>query len=458
MSVFYLSPIISMTVKYLWSKSTTGSFYFKRRVPLALRQQVGKEFIQICLHTRDIKEAARLITSLVAKTNADWHYLRLPVGASTRTATREQAAALLNSYGIDHNDPTASEGFDYFQDHLDSLLSPASQEETYNSYHRGESIDLSKHLPAVAHTALLMTQGKLEILPSDCLILYQKIRPMKEQAAKTSAIPFAYLLEHLGERDIRKYRRVDANSLIQFLLKTKKVKTTTVKRYIGTLSSSWNLIIKEYELEDAKNPWKELEIPNLGDDTVERQPFTIPDYQKLYSIIGSPQDDLRAMIMLLSETGARLAEIIGLGVDDCHIGPDEQIPYIDLRERPWRTLKNKGSVRKVPLTAKALGAVQTALSLSKPSLYLFPRYVDGKRTGATAASSTLNKYIRTQGIDLTVHSFRHGMADLLRESRCTDTVRESIQGWAKLKISDKYGKGASLKIMQEELIKATSVI
>lgn len=458
MSIFYLSPIISMTVKYLWSKSTTGSFYFKRRVPLALRQQVGKEFIQICLHTRDIKVAARLIAGLVAKTNADWHYLRLPVGTTTRASTIEQATALLNSYDIDHNDPTASAGFDHFQDHLDSLLSPASQESIFNSQHISLPIDLSRHLPAVAHTALLMTQGKLEILPSDCLALYQKIRPMKEQAAKTSAIPFAYLLEHLGERDIRKYRRVDANSFIQYLLKTKKVKTTTVKRYIGTLSSSWNLIIKEYELEDAKNPWKELEIPNLGDDSAERLPFTIPDYQKLYSIIGSPQDDLRTMIMILAETGARLAEIIGLGVDDCHIGPDEQIPYIDLRERPWRTLKNKGSVRKVPLTAKALGAVQTALSLSKPSLYLFPRYVDGKRTGATAASSTLNKYIRTQGIDLTVHSFRHGMTDLLRESRCADTVRESIQGWAKLKISDQYGKGASLKIMQEELIKATSVI
>jgi len=47
MPAIYLSPIATVSIKFLWSKSPTGSYYFKRRVPQDLREQLGKDYIQI---------------------------------------------------------------------------------------------------------------------------------------------------------------------------------------------------------------------------------------------------------------------------------------------------------------------------------------------------------------------------------------------------------------------------
>jgi integrase len=162
------------------------------------------------------------------------------------------------------------------------------------------------------------------------------MRPVSPKVEKMNKLPFTYLYAHLGDRDIRKYRRVDANSYLQFLLTTKKVKTTSVRRYINTLRAAWNITIREREMDEVKNIWQSLEIPKLGQDSEKRLPFTVADYKVLYRAIGVPQDDLIAMVALLAETGARLGEIVGLGVDDCVIeGVD--VPYVMLRHRPLET-------------------------------------------------------------------------------------------------------------------------
>jgi len=438
-----------MSVKYLWAKGPTGSFYFKRRVPLDIKHLVGKEFIQECLHTRDLQVAARKIHVLARKTNQEWEHLRRP----NRASEIAQAQALLEEYGVDLRAPFKDDpGFDSFIDALEDKLP------SYLRHHDTEvsDRDLAKHLSSVHLTALKMAQGRLEFLASDCLDLYLKMRPGTPQAEKTNRIPFTYLMEQLGNRDIRTYRRADANSLVRYMLEVKQIKTTTVERYITTLRAAWGLAIREREYADYKSPWESLEIPGLGKDAKERHPFTVPDYLKLYKAIGTPQDDLRCMVVLLAETGARLAEIVGLAADDCH--PNDDIPYIHIRSHPWRPLKTAYSTRKVPLTPKAIDALKTALRLCKGSSCLFPRYADGKTTNATAASATLIKYVRTQGIPLTVHSLRHGMRDLLRAAKCPDSVARQLQGWASIDISDGYGQGYSLGAIRDWLFKATAAL
>lgn len=459
MAAISVSPLISMSVKYLWEKSPTASFYFKRRVPLDLRQQVGKEYVQVCLHTRDLREAAKKIKELARKTDADWEYLRNP----TRATTIEKAHSVLRDWGIDPGNPKESEGLTYFHDSIDDKMPDEVRHKHHEAseqkiFSRSEFYeDIAKHVSPELFVALQITQGTLEIRASDCLDLYRKMRPGGPQVLKTTGIPFAYLIDHLGDRDIRRYRRTDANNFVRHLLDTKKVKTTTVQRYLNTLRAAWNVCIKENELEDAKNPWHSVEIPKLGHDSQDRQPFTIPQYKTLYAAIGVPKDDLRAMLIILAETGARLGEIVGLGVDDIHL-KGVSVPHVHLRHRPWRRLKNDESVRKVPLTPKALESLEIALKLCEGSKYLFPRYVDGKATKASNASATLNKYVRAQGINLTVHSLRHGMTDLLRHIRCPEPLRKAIQGWSKGDIADHYGAGYSMEAMMDELVKATGLL
>ena len=60
---------------------------------------------------------------------------------------------------------------------------------------------------------------------------------------------------------------------------------------------------------------------------------------------------MRWLIALISDTGMRLGEAAGLLKDD--IKMNEHIPYIDLKPHPWRSLKIRGSQRRIPLIGAA---------------------------------------------------------------------------------------------------------
>ena len=55
----------------------------------------------------------------------------------------------------------------------------------------------------------------------------------------------------------------------------------------------------------------------------------------------------------------RLGEAAGLAKEDIKL--DEDIPFVDLKPHPWRSLKTSGSKRHVPLIGEALWAVNQAM-------------------------------------------------------------------------------------------------
>ena len=93
---------------------------------------------------------------------------------------------------------------------------------------------------------------------------------------------------------------------------------------------------------------------------------------------------MRWLIALISETGMRLAEAAGLHVNDIKL--DEDIPYVDVKPHPWRSLKTKGSQRQVPLVGASLWAAQR-IKANASSCFAFPRYTDNTRCNANSASA-----------------------------------------------------------------------
>ena len=67
----------------------------------------------------------------------------------------------------------------------------------------------------------------------------------------------------------------------------------------------------------------------------------------LQRICFDMDDELRWLIALLSDTGMRLAEAVGLLSDDINL--DDCNSDIKLQEHPWRSLKTRSSTREVPL-------------------------------------------------------------------------------------------------------------
>jgi integrase len=457
MAIVYLSPIMSARIKHLWERSKTGPFWMKRRVPLDLVGRIGKTEITVGLKTRDLKVAARLIAKHVAEQDRMWAELRNP----TRQGSIEEGRRLLATYGIDPVTPLDShEAARWaFEDLLDAHLPHYLREADSASPE-----DLDRHLPPAHRAALQAYQGRLEHLASDCMREYVEARTDDPQSVKSAKLPFDYLIKLIGDKPLRKYRRLDVRQYVDHLLAGdhsptgKAIATSTVERYITTLRAAFARSIREHEL-GITNVWQgTIEFPKGAKGAAKRESFTVDNYRTLFGAVGDldQTDDLRCLLVLLAETGARLAEIVGLRAADCHARAS--VPYVHIQAHGSRSIKTAHSDRRVPLTPRGLQALQRALGLSKGGAYLFPRYTDETGCNATAASAALNGWLRARGIDRTCHSMRHGMRDLLRAVTAPQDVVEQIQGWGKESQSSRYGAGHSLGDLAGWLGKATACI
>ena len=67
-------------------------------------------------------------------------------------------------------------------------------------------------------------------------------------------------------------------------------------------------------------------------------------------------DERRLIIAIISDTGMRLSEALGLVWDDIII--QHQYPYINLVPHPWRPLKTASSKRLIPLVGASDQAIK----------------------------------------------------------------------------------------------------
>ncbi|WP_250480615.1 site-specific integrase [Caballeronia sp. GAOx1] len=477
MALLHLSSIVSVKLKYVWQKPNTPLLFFRRRIPDDIKPMLaangsplaGKVHYVVSLQTSDPRVAAPRIAKLVKQTDEDWARLRNP----SRGDIAQQAHELLVRGGVDPSDPqSTSDALEAFYEFLDDQLPRSVQEDERIT--QGRQVD--PHLSPVHAAALQMVQGRVKITLEDCLDQYVTVRPATEKDAR---MVFGYLFAFLGtrsavpgkDRDLRSVRRQEVNEFVKWLLagrhreESKPVSTTTVSRYLTNVRAAFAMAIKEKELA-VPNVFAEVEIPKAGKDAVKRETFTVDQYRHLHSALDAwsaerGPDQLRCILTLVAETGARLGEIVGLATADVHLRA--AMPYLDLKEHPWRSLKTGlGSARRIPLTPKALEAAKAALRLAGHSPFLFPRYTTDSECRADSASASLVDWIRTRegltGTKLGPHSLRHGMEDLLRAVGCPDSARDQITGHATPGMGAKYGQGYPLAQLAEWMAKAVAPV
>ena len=98
----------------------------------------------------------------------------------------------------------------------------------------------------------------------------------------------------------------------------------------------------------------------LGEPTrkTDRYVPTTTELRLLQACCRSSDDELRWLLALISDTGLRLSEALGLSCGDVCL--DTPHPYVVIEPKPWRRLKTADSERLVPLVGEALWAVQRA--------------------------------------------------------------------------------------------------
>src|SRR6056300_1487694 len=254
-----------------------------------------------------------------------------------------------------------------------------------------------------------------------------------------------YVTELLGDRPLDNYTSSDAASFRDYLLK-KGLTVSSVKRNFSTIKSIINLTIQEHGL-DINNPFAKTYMPDIGDKQY-RESIPTETIKHIQSFCREYDDDLRWLVALLSDTGMRLGEAVGLLKSDIYL--NSEIPHIRLIPHPWRRLKTRASERYIPLTKQAQWASQRILEYNKDSLFAFPRYASPKGCNANSASAALNKWMKEKlSGNYVIHGFRHAFRDRLRGVECPSEIIDQLGGWSLKSVGQGYGRGYELYVLNK---------
>ncbi len=299
---------------------------------------------------------------------------------------------------------------------------------------------------------MMQGQKPLSVL-SDALELYLEDHDNSDSAkfvAYTRA-RFDELTAFKGDIPLSTLTKDEAQAYVDSLL-ARGVKTTTVIRYIRTLSAILNHW-KKHKESSYENPFPKVVIRKAGKDQKKRVPFSEQALRDLYAQCRKADDPLGWVSALMIDTGARLAEVVGLALTDIRL--DDAVPHVVIQPHPWRPLdKSAESTRKVPLVGASLWAARRVVETAEQGqVFAFSRYTTETRCKADSVSASLNKWMKARGISHVNHELRHTIADRLRNVGCSIEVRYAIEGHALGGVGAGYGFGHGLPIMYEWLLK-----
>jgi integrase len=305
-------------------------------------------------------------------------------------------------------------------------------ESSWKSRVRGTAVDVATIIESFKPRASLLSEMAEE---------YLSLRQVDQTPPRVALNIFISIA---GDRDVGEYSREDAKLFVRHLT-TRGNKTATIRRRINCLSAILNYAYAELDL-DKRNPFTRLIIRNEGDDVFKRGTFTNEQLKRGYDKAINSGSQVRLLMPLLGETGCRLAEIVGLELND--IDMDQELVHV--RPNSIRRLKTRNSERTLPLVGYAKIAKELAISKSDGK-YLFPRYVRNGNCNADHTSAALNKWLKKDFDGLTAHCLRHTIRDRLRAVECPLELIDQIGGWRSVSsIGAGNGKGYSLDAVKHQ--------
>lgn len=158
-----------------------------------------------------------------------------------------------------------------------------------------------------------------------------------------------------GDREVSTYTREDVRAMVASL-QDKGNKTVTVRKRLSAISSVINYAYAELDI-DRRNPFSRVIIKGEGKDSIPRGVYQIDQLLLGYNEALSSHSHVLNLFPVLGETGCRLAEIVGLKIEDLDLRND----IIHVRPNELRRLKTSGSTRSISLLPVAKLALVKAI-------------------------------------------------------------------------------------------------
>lgn len=287
------------------------------------------------------------------------------------------------------------------------------------------------------------------------------------RSEKPFTVAVASFVDVIGDKDITAITRAD---VLQWLTKKREDgwSGATSKRRLASLAAMVGRTLRDLEI-DKTNPFAKHRI-NGANGKSKKLPFNKAMLAKIEKYLASKSklnDDIRAIMRIMRDTGAGPSEVGGLVLSNVIL--DGPIPFIRIELNSLRSPKVRGEdsarTRRVPLLGGALTAAQDAVKRAKARargktpdhVALFPIF-ETKR-GADQLSAKLNTAIRASGVPnvprLTSYSFRHTLKEATKSARVPDHIQRRLLGHAGHGVADDYGAtDLNLKELRDALKKA----
>lgn len=432
--------ILLVTIPYSYQRGKV--IYYQRAIPDDLQQRYASKRIKIKLDASDLRIAAKQIEAINRRVEGEWKSLRTSPHQAPKTV-KGQAEELLKSWDISpdstmHNEDSVS----LFRSHLD-LKRERFAHGSEEAYWEADPCD---YLKVHEIEAAQMVAGTAKPRLTDALDFYLKIHPKRnnEKFCAYARRSFGRMVEAIGDKPIGDVTRDDGHEFVVKML-GEGLASASIRRLLNTDMAVMKTYITEKQL-NRTNPFASIPIPDEGDDAEKATPYTSDELGKLVASCKQWDDEPRWLLGMITDTGARLAEIAGLTLNDIRL--DDPVPHVVIKVHPWRSLKNKPSARVVPLVGSSLWAAKRVKeTATNGQAFAFPRYNKTDKTNSNSASAALNKWIKgtLQQVHI-VHELRHTLNDRLREVQCPADIRLAIGGWDVKGVGEGYGDGYTLKI------------
>jgi integrase len=298
----------------------------------------------------------------------------------------------------------------------------------------------------LANSSTNIKQNKLPTL-NEALELYLKLKGVSRgknfHIQTTRSIE--YFVKATKKKALADISTKDATKYRDWLIK-KGLKMSSLHRYYSGVRAVINFIISESGI-DIRNPLIGVYLPPKT-DSIKRVSVKGENLARLQKLCIDTDDEIRHLLALISDTGMRLGEAVGLLKSDLML--DHPIPHVCIQAHPHRRLKTNSSSRLVPLIGLSLWAAKKINSSTNSSKHCFPRYSNDERVFAETASGNFSVWLKTNiSPDATVHGLRHGFRDRLRDQKVPTEAIDQMGGWSRRSVGAGYGDGYSLEVLYE---------
>ena len=223
-------------------------------------------------------------------------------------------------------------------------------------------------------------------------------------------------------QELNDWTRIDGQHIRSFAARSHAggLQPRSVQRRLSALRTFFSFLIREKCV--THNPAVQIRAPKAG----KRLPHTLDVDQMGRLLAMKPTNPLGrrdlAMMELFYSSGLRLAELVGLDIQD-----------LDLADRTVRVLGKGSKTRIMPVGRQAVTAIQRWLreraAFTKPDENAIFVGAKGRRLGARQVQLLVARHARAQGLTTGVHPhlFRHSFAThLLESSRDLRAVQEML--------------------------------